>query len=86
MINMDLVLANETGLHARPARLIVNALKKYESSVEITNGDRTCNAKSLTGILTLGAHSGAKLSIKADGKDEKEAIDELKKILESEID
>ncbi|MEN8906209.1 MAG: HPr family phosphocarrier protein [Clostridiales bacterium] len=86
MINKNVILTNKSGLHARPASIIVSQLKKFKSNIEISNGSKSCNAKSLTGLLTLGAHQGTKLTITADGIDENEVIKELKNLIENEID
>lgn len=86
MITVEMTLINGSGLHARPASYIVNALKSFKAEVEIANGEKRCNAKSLTGLLTLGARHGSKLMVTANGIDEDKAIVELRNIVESHID
>lgn len=64
-------LLNETGLHARPASLFVKEASKFESDVKVMLDGKEFNAKSIMGVLSMGATKGDTLEIKAEGKDEK---------------
>ena len=68
---------HEVGLHARPASMFVQTAAKYSSDIEVTHGETTANAKSILGILTLGAHQGALITIRAEGEDADEALKTL---------
>lgn len=74
-------LKNKTGLHARPAALFVNKAQKYESEIEIERDNRSVNAKSIMGLMSLGAAFGDTIILKADGKDEEDAVEELTKLM-----
>ncbi len=54
MQQLDLVIHNATGLHARPARVFVDLAKQYQSTIRIRHGEKQVNAKSLISVLTLG--------------------------------
>jgi len=81
LIEKKLIIKNEQGLHARPAAVFVQIANKYESDIIVKKGGQEVNGKSIMGLLTLAAEKGAKLSIKANGNDAKEAIEDLEKII-----
>ncbi len=74
MKQLDLIIRNQTGLHARPARVFVDIAKQFQSTIRIGHGQKLVNAKSLISVLTLGVTSGQRISIDVDGADEAAAI------------
>ena len=74
MKQLDLIIRNRTGLHARPARVFVDIAKQFQSTIRIGHGQKLVNAKSLISVLTLGVTSGQQISIDVDGADEAAAI------------
>lgn len=73
-------IIEETGIHARPATLIVREAGKFNSNIELEYNGKTVNLKSIMGIMSLGIGKNAVIKIKANGTDENEAmnaIDEL---------
>lgn len=77
MQEVTLVVENETGLHARPAKVFVNIAKKFTSDIRVQHGQKQVNAKSLISMLTLGAERGAQIRITVDGEDEAQALQAL---------
>jgi phosphoenolpyruvate-protein phosphotransferase len=77
MQQLDLVIQNATGLHARPARVFVDIAKQFESTVHIRHGEKRINAKSLIAVLTLGVASGASIQVDVRGADEETAANAL---------
>lgn len=77
MREVQLIIQNPTGLHARPAKVLVNLAKKFQSTINVQHGAKRANAKSMVSVLTLGAVSGTQVTITADGPDEDEAIEQL---------
>ena len=55
MKQLEITINNETGLHARPAKTLVNLVKQFKSDIVIRHGEKKANAKSLISVLTLGA-------------------------------
>jgi phosphotransferase system HPr (HPr) family protein len=51
----SIVITNKVGLHARPARLLVQTAAQYQSQIQVLCGARAANAKSIVGILKLSA-------------------------------
>ncbi len=86
MKSVEAVLTNETGLHARPASKFVKEASKYSSNIIVIKDGREYNAKSIMGILSMGAVKGTKLTIKAEGEDESQAAVALKNLIENNLD
>ncbi len=74
MKQLDIVIHNPTGLHARPAKEFVNIAKQYKSDIRVEHGPKKVNAKSMISMLTLGVESGGEIRIYVDGEDEDVAL------------
>lgn len=70
-----------TGLHARPAALLVGIAKKYEAKVDLQKNGNSANAKSVVGILGLEIVHGDHVKFVAEGSDANAAVAELAKFL-----
>jgi phosphotransferase system HPr (HPr) family protein len=68
-------------LHARPAGAVAVAAGRFASAVSVSTGARTVDAKSVLGIMGLGATSGQQVTVSADGPDAAEAVAALIAIL-----
>lgn len=77
MFKQNVTLQNETGLHARPASLFVREASKFSSNVTVLKDGKEYNAKSIMGILSMGAGKGTNITIQAEGDDAKEAVEAL---------
>ena len=64
----------ETGIHARPATLLVQAASKFNSDINLEYNGKSVNLKSIMGVMSLGVGQGADVTISAEGDDEKEAL------------
>ena len=85
MVEKIIKVINELGLHARPSAQLVQTISMFESEVMISRDELTINAKSIMGVMMLAAEKGAELLIKADGPDEKEAIEAIEKVFASKF-
>jgi phosphocarrier protein FPr len=74
MKQLEIVIQNQTGLHARPAKVLVNLSKQFKSDVSIQYGPKRVNAKSMVSVLTLGATCGSQVTIQTNGEDEEQAL------------
>ena len=64
----------DTGIHARPATLLVQTASKFASDINLEYKGKSVNLKSIIGVMSLGVGQGADVTISAEGADEKEAI------------
>lgn len=75
---IEVKVQSETGLHARPASLLVSEASKYSSEIKLIKNDKTVNGKSIMGVLSLAVSTGETLMITVDGQDEDNAIECLR--------
>ena len=83
MMTQDVTIKNSVGLHARPATFFIQKANSYKSSIWVEKDDRSVNAKSLLGVLSLGMVNGMTITLVADRSDEREALDGLKELIEN---
>lgn len=86
MKTLEVTLKNETGLHARPASLLTECVKKFESEIMVIKDENTYNPSSMMSLLSMEASKGTKLNFTIDGPDESSAFDAIKSLIEKEID
>lgn len=73
MIEREVTILNRSGLHTRPAAVLVKTAAKFESDFFIYKDGMEINGKSIIGVMTLAAEQGAKLLLRFSGPDEEEA-------------
>lgn len=84
MIQAEVTLTNPSGLHARPAAQFAQTAGRFKATVvKVVKDGREVDAKSVIGIMTLGAKQGTILTIQAEGPDEAEAVQTLVTIVEN---
>ena len=81
MIKKPMTIQISNGLEARPVAMLVQVASQYESKIQVENGDRRVNAKSIMGMMTLGLNVGESVTISAEGADEDAAIAGIEKYL-----
>jgi phosphoenolpyruvate-protein phosphotransferase len=83
--SVEIEIRNESGLHARPAAVLVRAAAGFRSWIGLENttagNGRAVDAKSLVGVLAAGVEYGHRVRIWAEGDDEAEAVDALRLLL-----
>jgi len=68
-------------LHARPAGALVQAAARFSSTMEITYGDKTVNARGVLAVMSLGALAGSTVMLRAHGADADEAVKAAAEVL-----
>ncbi len=79
-------IKNKLGLHARAAAKLVHTSARFKSDIKLRKGDEEVDGKSILGILLLAAGRGSVLTVRADGDDEREALDAIEKLIEAKFD
>ena len=80
MRSEEFVLRNASGLHARPAAVLVKTAASLQSRVRVLNLDRPgseADGKSILGVLALGAGRGSRVRIDVEGSDEVPGLETL---------
>jgi len=78
----NVVIKNESGMHARPAGVFVKKANGFKSNIEIEWNEKKVNAKSIMGILSLGITNKSEITIIAEGEDAEEAVNSLVELVE----
>lgn len=81
MIENEIAISIENGLHARPAAMLVKKLNEFSSSVEFVADGRKLNPKSIISLMSSVIKQGEMIRITVNGSDEKETMDWLIKNL-----
>lgn len=82
MIYKELVIRNYDGLKAKAAASFVQVANQFDSQILIEYSNKKVNAKSIMGLLSLGVKYNESIYVFANGKDEKDAIEELTKLVD----
>ncbi len=85
MIEKETVLVNKLGMHARAATKLVQLAQKFKSRIVVIVNGMEADAKSILGLLILAAPVGTKVKIRAEGEDEKEAVEAIVKLIEEKF-
>lgn len=83
MASQKVTIVNEQGLHMRPAGVFAKEMTKYKSAVTLDIDGKRINAKSVMLIIAACIKCGTELTVECDGEDEKEALSEAVKLIES---
>lgn len=86
VLTRKLVIRNKRGLHARAAAKFVTLAEKFGASVDVIRDGQTVSARSIMGLMMLGAGLGATIELRAEGWDAKEALDALGALVEAGFD
>ena len=70
MKSFNYVITDEVGIHARPAGLLVKAVKELTSKVTIEANGKSAEATKLMMIMSLGVKKDAEVTVKVEGPDE----------------
>jgi phosphocarrier protein len=86
MIKREVIIKNKSGIHARPASILVNKASRFSSDISLEKNGEKVDCKSILGVMMLAATCGSSIIVYADGEDEKEAAQEVAAILESDFE
>ncbi|HWA80081.1 MAG TPA: HPr family phosphocarrier protein [Acetobacteraceae bacterium] len=80
------IVPNRRGLHARAAARLVTTAERFGASVEVVKDGQAVSARSIMGLMMLGAGPGSEIVLRAEGWDAKEALDALVALIEAGFD
>ncbi len=83
VLTRTLVITNKRGLHARAAARFVTLAERFGASVDVIKDGQTVSARSIMGLMMLGAGKGSEIELRAEGWDAKEALEALAGLVES---
>jgi phosphocarrier protein len=80
--DVELEIKNTDGLHMRPAMKFVDIANRFESEINVSNGETNVDGKSIMQISMLAATCGTKLKVTAKGPDARQAVNALQELVE----
>lgn len=85
MINKQVLVLCESGLHNKQATYFVQKANEFDCSIWLESENRKMNAKSLLGIMSLGILTGTTVTLSASGPDAEEALNALEALLQRDV-
>ncbi|WP_336979445.1 HPr family phosphocarrier protein [Brevundimonas nasdae] len=85
-VTATLNICNTRGLHARASAKFVKLASSFESEIHVTRDGVTVDARSIMGLLMLGAGIGCSIEVSADGPDAEEAMEALTDLVARKFD
>ncbi len=87
MASRQVAIGSSVGLHARPASMFVQAATATGVPVTIAKeGGNPVDARSILGVMALGAKNGDVVTLTAEGDGADAALDSLVALLERDLD
>ncbi|MBM3368497.1 MAG: HPr family phosphocarrier protein [Betaproteobacteria bacterium] len=86
MASIEVEIVNKLGLHARASAKLTQTASAYACEVWLERNGRRVNAKSIMGVMMLAAGKGSRVTIKATGEGEAEALAALRKLIADKFD
>lgn len=86
MFTQEVTILNALGFHVRPAQLFVEKAGEFAAQITVrSESGAEVDSKSILGLMALGLEMGTKITIEANGEDEKEAVHALVQLIESKF-
>lgn len=79
-------ICNQRGLHARASAKFVKLASSFESEIHVAREGVRVDARSIMGLLMLGAGIGSDIEIEAEGPDAAQALQDLTSLVEARFD
>jgi phosphocarrier protein HPr len=86
VLTRTVTIRNLRGLHARAAAKFVALAERFGAEVDVLKDGQAVSARSIMGLMMLGAGQGSAIEMRAEGWDAKEALDALAALVESGFD
>ncbi|MGR3741480.1 phosphocarrier protein HPr [Companilactobacillus sp. DQM5] len=84
MENKQFHIVAESGIHARPATLLVQTASKFSSDINLEFNGKSVNLKSIMGVMSLGVGQGSDVTITAEGDDAADAMTAITETMSKE--
>ena len=85
MAEIQLLIRNQLGLHARACALFVKTASRYKADVLVSRDGLEVNGKSIMGVMMLAAEEGSTITVKAVGADESDALAALQELVDGKF-
>ncbi len=79
------IITDPEGIHARPAGLLVKAVKEFACDIKIAKGEKAMNCKAIFGVMGLGVKKGDEVTLTFDGADEDAACEAISRFMQENL-
>ena len=83
VLTRTVVIGNKRGLHARAAAKLVTLAERFSASVDVAKDGQSVSARSIMGLMMLGAGPGSTVRLTAEGFDAREALEAIAALIEA---
>jgi len=85
MPQIDIIVSNKLGLHARAAAKLTQLAGQFSGEIFISKGAQRVNAKSIMGVMMLAAGIGSTVRLEASGGDAEQALTALQSLFDDKF-
>lgn len=85
VIEAELLIRNQLGLHARACALFVKTAARFASEIYVSRDELEVNGKSIMGVMMLAAEEGSTIRVRVVGPDEREALAALRELVDGKF-
>lgn len=68
------VIVDPAGMHARPASKVAHLAASFDNEVKLAYKERSIDAKSIMGLMSLGVPKDAEIAISVEGDDAEDVL------------
>ena len=86
MIQKQLTISNQLGLHARASMKLNDLANRFESKIHIQTNSSKIDAKDILEIMSLAASVGTTITLTCDGGDESDAMQAICVLINRKFD
>lgn len=86
VLTRTICIRNKRGLHARAAAKFVKLAEQFSACVTVRRNGNVVSARSIMGLMMLGAGPGCDVVLEAEGWDAREALEALAGLVEAGFD
>ncbi|OCA87796.1 phosphocarrier protein HPr [Bacillus sp. FJAT-27225] len=84
MAEKNFTVIDESGIHARPATVLVSTASAFNCDVKLEYKEKQVNLKSIMGVMSLGIPGGAQIRVIAEGTDADACVEKLGEVLKTQ--
>ena len=85
LLRRILKIANQRGLHARAAAKLAQVASEFEAEVNVSRAGQTVSARSIMGLMMLGAAIGYDVKLEVSGRDAEYAMQAIIELIEGKF-
>ncbi len=83
VVTRNVTIVNRRGLHARAAAKLVTLAEQFSANIDVLRDGQDVSARSIMGLMMLGAGMGSTLELRAEGFDAHEALEAIAGLIEA---